>query len=144
MHRRRGILAPLILNVGAGRRCVVIVTAWSLYLREGTPLYPLNGSFGSFCVGPCSSVDVLEKRKVFYPAQIQNPDLPVRSVVTVCLNVLSSKGIHGSHSNFAEKKKNGSSISTCEQAFCILKFWKLNFVPRYAVFLHMSEQIFAR
>jgi hypothetical protein len=117
MHRRRGILAPLILNVGAGRRCVVIVTAWSLYLREGTPLYPLNGSFGSFCVGPCSSVDVLEKRKVFYPAQIQNPDLPVRSVVTVCLNVLSSKGIHGSHSNFAEKKRTVAVLALANKRF---------------------------
>ena len=56
-------------------------------------------------MGLNSSTDVIDKRKIFTLAGIQNPDRPVRSVAMVCLNALSSKVMQGSHLNFNGKEE---------------------------------------
>jgi hypothetical protein len=66
-------------------------------------------------------MSVIDKKMIFTPAGIQNPYYPVRSLAMVCLNVLSSKGILGSHLNFADKNML-AVLPLAKKAFYVLKF----------------------
>jgi len=69
---------------------------------------------------------------LFTPAGIQNPERLFRSVAMVSLNVLSSKGIQGSHLNFAQKN------TLAVLALANKNSEKPSFVPRHSVFLQVS------
>jgi len=79
-------VAPLIINLGTGRKWMLNFMLWPLYPKEKNPWYPLN----RMLVGPQSQCGHYgEEKKCLFPAGNRTQDFSVHSLVTV-LDILMS------------------------------------------------------